>query len=769
MGYGPEMKYEHPELWDEQKQEKKNAEDSKSEIKNPFKEKLDQKFVNNESIKKAFSDVAKEYDAKQIEWYITENFNKKSDADPLLKKFKNLNVDSTEYIQAVWDLRTDIEYYFDDTSKENKSQKQDQKKREIEENEWLAVEDMDGKFQEVFNNFKKINEDRILKPTEKKQKIDAVFSENRTLFERYFATPELRDKKISAARSAPQVKDNVYLLQIFGKSCLSDDIAIDGIYGQQTESVLRFTQREGIGGKKIEWTYTAWQQTRVENYTSKYKQVLEKIVFSTEQETTSHTDRKAQTNKVDLSKKDVSGDALLKNNEGIGKFVLDSNKDDIGVDNLPQSEGIYKKYISEREYAGFLSTAFSELWISDKKDQDAYARCFNKQWDKINDNEKLSKLNAVDKRVKEQTSKRCGEIKKEIATNSNQILRKEIAAWFVNFVKSEIGDKFVMDFSSFDIQKDLEFPWTDNCLKMTAHIKWENGSTSDIVYKSYPWTWERSTTEIIHKNAGKGIEIDKVNNEQKLAAFPWPKWDDLLSHGKKAITTELDRASTMDQFKNSLWKSIREYSVPKDPLAEKMIENAWEKNHAMKKILEVMWYDTKEINLSSERKNSSMYKLFDMLYYSLNYYTADENKKFIALTEEFKNDVLLKYNNPKFQDEYNEKEFGTMAFKREKMEHDRKNLNNVENINSFYAFFSQMVENKKSITDPRYNVISLDKKNHAWPGGCNYESVLKSFKTPANNAPLLKVDQSRGWKELQEQQADIGFVEDIEKGNFPMA
>lgn len=767
MTGGPEMKYEIPQWPHEGVKTEKKDDQKEGKINAPYKEKLDKKFENKEWIQKAFSDVTKEYDATKIEWYITKNFNKKSDADPLRKKLENVEVDSPEYMQAIWDLRVDMEFYFDNKESKNISVKEERK--EIKEEAKTTVEvDYEKEFDAIVKKFQDINEGKWgykgLTRDQKQLETKKIFSENKNALESYFAIPALKEKKISAARSAPTHKENVYILQIFGKAYLSDDIVIDGIYGKQTEGVLRFAQWKWIWGKEI---VNEQSKESIKKYEERYQQIVEKTGASAGQkkEEQANADSKEQKNKIDLSKKNVTGDALFKNNEGIGKFVLESGKDDVSVDSLPQSDKVYKKYISNTEYAWFLATAFSELGINNTKDQDAYAKCFDQQWNKKSDNQKLNKLSAVDDKVKEQTSKRCEEIKKELAINSNQILKKECAAWFINFVKSEIGEKFAIDFNSFDMQKDLEFPWKDNCLKMTAHVQWENDDVSDIDYRYYPRTGERSVTEIIHKNEGKGIEIDKTMNEQKLTTFPWPKWNDILDKGKAAIPVALNNANTLEQFKDNLSKKVSDCPVSKDPLAEKMIEKAWRKNHAMRKIIDVMWYDPKQIDVSSERRNGSMYKLFDMLYCSLNYYTADENKKFIALTEEFKNDVLLKYNNPKFEDKNNEKEFGTMAFRKEKMEYDKKNLNNNENINSFYAFFSPMVENKKSIADPRYNVISLDKTKERWSWILNYEHVLQSFKTPWENA-LLKVESSRWWKEIEQKNKERAELENIENTYF---
>jgi len=116
--------------------------------------------------------------------------------------------------------------------------------------------------------------------------------------------------------------------------------------------------------------------------------------------------------------------------------------------------------------------------------------------------------------------------------------------------------------------------------------------------------------------------------------------------------------------------------------------------------------------------------LLDIVWHSLNYYTPSEIRKFREYTANFKN-ILDKYNDPNHT-KTNEEEFASIAFNQEKLKNDKDNIKNTNNQNSFYTFFSQMI-NKSDITDPKYNVINLDMNSNKQTSTHSFEEILKSF------------------------------------------
>jgi len=126
--------------------------------------------------------------------------------------------------------------------------------------------------------------------------------------------------------------------------------------------------------------------------------------------------------------------------------------------------------------------------------------------------------------------------------------------------------------------------------------------------------------------------------------------------------------------------------------------------------------------------------------------------------QNFKTLVLYRYSNPN-PVASNEKEFGQTAFNSIKLLHDKKNIHNKDNENSFYALFNQMV-NKTDVTDPAYNVINLDNNDNRQAGIFSFQQVLSSF-AKTGNKPILQV--SNRLKESVENIQNTALLQQVEQ------
>jgi len=120
----------------------------------------------------------------------------------------------------------------------------------------------------------------------------------------------------------------------------------------------------------------------------------------------------------------------------------------------------------------------------------------------------------------------------------------------------------------------------------------------------------------------------------------------MIVQGQELIINSdiLKNANALETYTADLTKSIQEKNnqTPRDSRGERVIAKTMQKNHAMNEMFSIMG-DEYKTEIKSTENSLSNYKLFDMIYYTLNQYDASEIKKIRELNKIFKEKVVDVY------------------------------------------------------------------------------------------------------------------------------
>ena len=442
------------------------------------------------------------------------------------------------------------------------------------------------------------------------------------------------ENKIKKARQNPTNSENAYVLQIYAKYALKDEsVSVDGIYGKQTNTVLRYVQSEWIGWVKREVTLTAEQRNKINSYKEQYEK------FKTSQD---EAQKIAQEN-ASKDSEDVSWENHAKIEEVTNKVINENpqiskyiNTGKEFQDSFSFTNNELKKLISDEEIQNMMPQKMRKYFERDEIKKDILESENFPKWKK---ERILKRLENQKKIVDGIIAKRCAEIQANLFKQA-----KENAVRWCLHVLEELVDQTVFSWSQKEQfwmilanAKPEDINFDENNLTVSSMI---NGKKIELDYNIIDGSL--SMTELLHKENWWIIVWDETK-KQMIITKKLPSFEDLIKESHTNISSKIWENCTQQWDIQDAFLWTREPEIKDKNIQKEVIAKNLSKNIITNELAKI--FDEKDKKIIWEaKKDSYEYKLYDIFFHTFseeNYKTKD-----MIMLDVYKRQHIWKMNKP---------------------------------------------------------------------------------------------------------------------------
>lgn len=559
---------------------------------------------------------------------------------------------------------------------------------------------MEPNFDDLFKDINIIHQEK--NSWLKKMNLQKYTAEHEEELKQLFNTPEW-DKLLYEARRnynskdiAKQTKSN-YILQIYAKYKLQDnEISLDGKWGQQTITTLRYLQSEGIWWEKVQWvTITETQKKKIEEYKKNVVEKAKDIVNPFANNSSSDT------KPIETIQNNTSNSHVTVFSEwvpSIANKMQEINEHAITIDWLSQEDP--SSFLSDEEKNKVQQETVNTI-VSNPKDQKKYLNYIQTANPSIQIDIDPNIVSQINTAIKNTIEKQATGKKEMISKYCKKEAYMTCLEWFENLLNGFHSDPAQIDTWKKDLQSvdpnSVDFSW--------GNLRMNIGSWMERLSFSYDmYTGIISATQLVDKDPTTGNIWVKNPQPRTLIQNIDPL--DVIERSIQGEIVGKDNSilSQFDQIQEQAWFIKNDFInklTEQEPIISKTVESHYVYKNLLWRLnqLDPSWSYRRDI--SSNRQNN-LYKIYDICYRSIDSYDIWQLQQFKNNLPDLQN-IVKQYQQGSIQDAFWDKYLGKQT--RDAMPWWFSSQNPEDSW--LYLLFKNMVHNTSSPTGDKYHVINL--------------------------------------------------------------